>query len=142
VEGLFPGPPGVGLEDLVLEGKLPLLLGSLVTDKFVSAALDPASPLRAALALNSPTGFAPKAPTLLCGGSKDPVVNFDNTLGALAAFQAAGAATVSAVDVESNPSYAGLLRDDVIPVDLHTGYHASLVPPLCLLEVRRLFLTL
>src|SRR5690606_9470024 len=35
VETLFPGPAGAGLEDLVLEGKLPLLLDSLVTDAFV-----------------------------------------------------------------------------------------------------------
>jgi acetyl esterase/lipase len=142
IETLFPVPAGVKLEDLVLEGRVPLLLDSLVTDAFVTAALDPASALRAALALNSPIDFAPKASTLLCGGSRDPVVDFGNTERALAAFQAAGATGASAFDVENEPAYAALLRDDTLPVDLDTGYHATLVPPLCLLQVRQFFLTL
>src|SRR5690606_28818243 len=111
-------------------------------DAFVTAALDPASPLRAALALNSPIDFAPKAPTLLCGGSRDPVVDFGNTERALVSFQGAGATAVSAFDVENEPAYSGLLRDDTLPVELDAGYHAGLVPPLCLLQVRQLFLTL
>ncbi len=142
VETLFPTPAGVGVEDLILEGRLPLLLDSLVTDGFVNATLDPASPLRAALAANSPIDFAPRTPTLLCGGSRDPVVGFGNTERALAAFQGAGATAVSALDVENEPAYADLLRDDTLPVALDTGYHATLVPPLCLLQVRQLFQTL
>jgi pimeloyl-ACP methyl ester carboxylesterase len=142
VETLFPTPAGVGLEELVRGGQLPLLLDSLVTDAFVNAARDPASPLRTALALNSPIDFAPQAPTLLCGGSRDPVVNFSNTERALAAFQGAGATAVSAFDVENEPAYSSLLRDDSLPVEVDTGYHATLVPPLCLLQVRQLFQTL
>ncbi len=142
IEGLFPGPSEVGLQDLIVQDKMPLLLSSLVTDDFIKAALNPASTLYRALTLNSPTDFAPKAPTLLCGGSRDPVVGFDNATEALSAFQAAGATSVSIYDVESEPLYEPLLRDDLVPVDLHTGYHASLVPPLCLLQVRNRFLTL
>ncbi len=141
VETLFPGPAGTELEDLLLDGRLPLLLDSLVTDAFVAAAEDPTSALRAALALNSPIDFVPRASTLLCGGSADPVVNFGNTERALAAFQTAGA-PVAAFDVENEPAYAGLLRDDALPVELDTGYHASRVPPLCLLQVRQHFLAL
>jgi pimeloyl-ACP methyl ester carboxylesterase len=142
IEGLFPGPADVSVQDLIQDEKLPILLSSLLTDDFIKAALDANSPLRKALAANSPIDFAPKAPTLLCGGSKDPVVGYDNTRRAAAAFQAAGATAVGSFDVEAEPAYAGLLRDDVIPVDFHTGYHASLVPPLCLLQVRNRFLTL
>jgi predicted esterase len=142
IETLFPGPSDVSLPDLISEDKLPILLSSLVTDDFITAALDPASPLYRALSLNSPTGFAPKAPTLLCGGSRDPVVGFANTEEAAAAFQSAGATSISVFDVESELAYEPLLRDDLLPVDIDTGYHASLVPPLCLLQVRNLFLTL
>ena len=142
IEGLFPGPSDVSVQDLIVQDKLPILLSSLVTDDFVLAALNVASPLHRALAVNSPIDFAPAAPTLLCGGSKDPVVDYENTRDAVAAFQAAGATAVSSFDVESDPAYAALLRDDVIPVDFYTGYHASLVPPLCLLQVRNLFQTL
>jgi predicted esterase len=142
IETLFPGPSDVSLQDLIVQDKMPLLLSSLVTDEFVAAALDPSSTLHRALSLNTPTGFVPKAPTLLCGGSRDPVVGFANAEEAAAAFQSAGATTVSIFDVESEPAYAPLLRDDLLPVDINTGYHASLVPPLCLLQVRNLFLTL
>ncbi len=113
-----------------------------MTDDFVKEALNPASPLYRALSLNSPIDFVPKAPTLLCGGSRDPVVAFDNTRDAAAAFSANGAPALSVYDVEENPAYAPLLRDDLVPVDIHAGYHASQVPPLCLLQVRNLFLTL
>lgn len=142
VEGLFPGPSGVSLPDLILEGKLPVLLSELITTGLATAALNPASALYSALATNSTIGFAPKAPTLLCGGAKDPVVGYDNTRDAIAAFQAAGSSAVRSFDVESEPAYADLLRDDLVPVDINAGYHASLVPPLCLLQVRNFFLTL
>ena len=79
---------------------------------------------------------------MLCGGSRDPVVPYDNTVDALQAFQAAGATSVRAYDVESEPGYEPLLRDGLVPVDIHAGYHASLLPPLCLLQARSLFLTL
>ena len=142
IETLFPAPSDVTLLDLIEQGRLPLLLSSLVTDTFVRAALDPASTLYRALSLNSPLGFAPRAPTLLCGGSRDPVVSFSNAKEAAAAFQAAGATSVRVYDVEDERTYAPLLRDGLVPVDIHAGYHASLVPPLCLLQVRNLFLTL
>ena len=69
-------------------------------------------------------------------------MDYRNTTDALAAFQAAGAPAVSAIDVEQEPAYRPLLRDDLLPVDIDTGYHAALVPPLCLLQARNLFLTL
>ena len=142
IETLFPGPSDVSLQDLIAQDKMPLLLSNLVTDDFVKAALNPASGLHVALSRNSPIGFAPRAPTLLCGGSRDPVVAFSNTETAATAFQAARATSVSVYDVETEPSYASLLRDGLVPVDIHAGYHASQVPPLCLLQVRNLFLTL
>ena len=140
IEGLFPGPATVSLADLILQHKLPVLLGSLVTDAFVSAAEDTNSALYRALSINSPIDFQPKAPTLLCGGSRDPLVAYDNTRDALAAFQASG--VVSAIDLEDEPAYDDLLRDDLIPVEIHTGYHTSQVRSLCLLQVRNHFLTL
>lgn len=142
IENLFPGPSDLSVSDLIAAGRLPILLGSLVTDAFVAAARDPATGLRRALAANSPIDFAPRAPTLLCGGSRDPVVSYQNTRDAVAAFQSLGATSVVEVDVENEPAYDALLRDELIPVSVDTGYHASLVPPLCLLEVRNRFLTL
>ena len=141
VENLFPGPADVSVIDLIEDDKLPLLFSSLVTDEFVLASKDPSSPLSRALAANSPMQFAPVAPTLLCGGSRDPVVDFSNTATAAARFTALGSGQVSVLDVEQEPAWADRLRDDLIPVDFHTGYHASLVPPLCLLQVRNLFLS-
>lgn len=142
IESLFPTTSDVSLQDLILRNKMPILLSSLVTDEFATAALDDASPLHRALALNTTTSFVPKAPTLLCGGSRDPVVDYRNTTDASAAFKAAGAPAVRVFDVEQEPSYQPLLRDDLLPADINTGYHASLVPPLCLLQARNLFLTL
>jgi predicted esterase len=142
IEGLLPTTSDTTLQDLILKRKLPILLSSLVTEDFIKAALDDTSPLHRALALNSTTSFVPKAPTLLCGGSRDPVVDYRNTTTALAAFQAAGAPAVRVFDVEQEPAYEPLLRDDLLPVDIYTGYHASRVPPLCLLQARNLFLTL
>jgi len=141
VEGLLPTASGISLQDLILQNKLPVLLGSLVTDRFIEAARSDTSTLHRALAVNSTIDTVPKAPTLLCGGSRDPVVDYSNTTRALATFQAAGATSVSAFDVEAEPAYQSLLRDD-LPVAINSGYHASLVPPLCLLQVRNLFLTL
>ncbi|MGE0796854.1 MAG: lipase family protein [Lautropia sp.] len=140
IETLFPRTDGASLTDLLADRKLPLLLDRLITPAFESAARDAASPMRQALLANSPIDFTPKAPIVFCGGSKDPVVNFANTTTAAAAFQARGA-PVTVVDVENEPAYAGRLRDDLVPVDIDTGYHASLVPPLCLLQVRDRFLT-
>ncbi|MBA3477454.1 MAG: esterase [Lautropia sp.] len=142
IESLFPTTSGVTLRDLISNDRIPLLLSSLVTDEFVAAALNPASPLHRALTRNSTTGFAPRAPTLLCGGSRDPVVSYENTNDALQAFEAAGSTSIRVFDVESQPSYEPLLRGDLVPVDIYTGYHASLVPPLCRLQARNLFLTL
>jgi predicted esterase len=142
IESLFPTTMDIGLQDLILENKMPILLSSLVTDEFIKAAFDKASPLNRALVLNTTSSFVPKAPTLLCGGSRDPVVDYRNAEDALAAFRAAGAPAVRAFDVEQDASYQPLLRDDLVPVDIDTGYHASLVPPLCLLQARNLFLTL
>jgi len=142
IERIFPSPSGVSVSDLIAQDKLPVLLSSLVTEGFIAAALNPASALHRAFVANSPTDFAPKARTLLCGGSKDPVVRYQNTRDAVAAFQAAGSTAVTSFDVENEPSYANLLRDDLVPVGVNGGYHASRVPPLCLLQVRNLFLTL
>lgn len=142
IEGIFPSPPGVSVDDLIAQGKLPVLLSNLVTEGFIAAAMNPASALHRAFVANSPTDFAPKARTLLCGGSKDPVVRYQNTRDAVAAFQAAGSTAVTSFDVENEPSYANLLRDNLAPVGVNGGYHASRVPPLCLLQVRNLFLTL
>jgi hypothetical protein len=113
IESLFPTTMDIGLQDLILENKMPILLSSLVTDEFIKAAFDKASPLNRALVLNTTSSFVPKAPTLLCGGSRDPVVDYRNAEDALAAFRAAGAPAVRAFDVEQDASYQPLLRDDL-----------------------------
>ena len=139
VETLFPGPAEQSVTDLISDDKLPILFSSLITPEFIAAVNNPASALAQSLKANSPIDFAPTAPTLLCAGSRDPVVDYSNTESAAAAFAGLGATTVSTRDVEQVAEYSGRLRDDTIPVDFYTGYHASLVPPLCMLQVRQWF---
>ncbi len=137
IENLFPGTASV--TDLIASRRLPVLLETLVTDKFEADARDPASPLSTALTLNSPFDFAPKAPTILCGGARDPVVAFENTRAAAASFAARGA-SVEVVDVEEVAAFDDALPNDLLPSEALLSYHARDVPPLCLVAVRdRLF---
>ena len=66
IEGIFPSPSGVSVQDLIAQDKLPVLLGSLVTEGFIAAALNPTSALHRAFVANSPTDF--------CTQGKDPAV--------------------------------------------------------------------
>ena len=133
IEGLFPGTTSV--TDLILEGKLPLLFSSLVTDRFVTDVRNPASALAVALQANASYRPAATRPVLLCGGSRDTVVPFQNTTTAAAALTAAGTA-VTVVDVETVPQWQDRLPAPLAPVALLASYHARDVPPLCLLAAR------
>jgi pimeloyl-ACP methyl ester carboxylesterase len=134
IESLFPGTVSVG--DLLQQGLLPLLLSDLITDAFVAAVRDPASPLSVALAANASYRFTPRSPVLLCGGSKDPVVDFDNSRAAAAALTAAAGAAVTVIDVEQVAAYEPFLESGPLPSAIRTEYHSRIVPPLCLLAAR------
>ena len=64
-------------------------------------------------------GWAPVAPMFLCGGSRDPVVNFDNSRRALAFFKGQGA-KVTLLDV-----------DPVVPVWVKASQYHDAVLVLC-----------
>ena len=132
IENLLPGD--LSPEQLLTSGRLPLLLGDLITPRVVSDLQTPGSGLRQALERNTLLSWTPQAPTLLCGGARDPRVDFRNTLQAQAAFQARGA-TVTIVDVEKVPAFAPQFPAMLTPAQL-ADYHGGTVPPLCMKVVR------
>ncbi len=132
IEGLLPGTLSIG--QLVATGRLPILLGDLITPRLVTDLQTPGSGLRQALERNTLLDWAPLAPTLLCGGARDPVVDFRNTLQAQATFQARGA-SVTVVDVEQVPAFAPQFPATLSPAQL-AAYHGATVAPLCLKIVR------
>jgi pimeloyl-ACP methyl ester carboxylesterase len=95
--------------------------------------------LRAALVANTVIGWRPVAPVLLCGGARDPVVPFSNTLNAAADFVARGA-NVVVVDVDREPAWRSRLPPPDASFEALGSYHQGEVPPLCFAAVRdRLF---
>jgi len=85
-------------------------------------------------------GWNPEAPTKLCGGSSDPVVNFSiNTQAAYDDFRSRGGDNVSLVDVDATIEaiYGGVLSDD--PTTYYRNYHSVYQSPLCTAEAKRLF---
>jgi hypothetical protein len=97
--------------------------------------------LRATLQANSVLGWTPRAPVLLCGGARDPVVPFSNTIRAAADFTGRGA-TVAVVDVEREPAYAAGLPAASAPPSALGDYHQGPLPPACYAAVRdRLLVT-
>ncbi|MFM1992137.1 MAG: hypothetical protein RJA99_5094 [Pseudomonadota bacterium] len=93
------------------------------------------SGLREVLAANSVIGWRPAAPVLLCGGSRDPIVPFSNTLRAADDFRARGA-TLIVVDVEQEPALEPMLPPADVPIEGLGSYHQGAVPPLCFAVVR------
>ena len=132
IEDLLPGT--LTFEQLLAAGRLPPLLGDLITPRLIADLQTPGSGLRQALERNTLLGWAPPAPTLLCGGGRDPVVDFRNALQAEATFQARGA-RVPVVDVEKVPAFAAQFPANLTGAQL-AAYHGSTVPPLCLKVVR------
>jgi hypothetical protein len=106
------------------------LLGTSATDLLASQ-----DRLRTVLQANSVIGWTPRAPVLLCGGSRDPVVPFSNTTRAAADFASRGAA-VTVVDVEQDPAYRPLLPPAGVGIDDLGSYHQGAVPPACFQAVR------
>ena len=91
--------------------------------------------LRDVLVSNSVIGWRPVAPLLLCGGARDTVVPFANTLHAAADFTARGAPP-TVVDVEQVPAWRALLPPAGAGIAALSTYHAGVVPPLCMAVVR------
>lgn len=82
----------------------------------------------------------PEAPTILCAGSSDPVVNFSiNTQAAYDVFRSRGSVNVSLVDVDGTieATYGSVLSDD--STTYYTNYHSVYQPPLCTAEAKKLF---
>ncbi len=106
----------------------------LITERMLVDVQDPSTGWRQALDRNSLLGWAPRAPTLLCGGARDPVVPFSNAQRAQESFAAMGAA-VSVVDVEQVPAFASQFPP-LLTIEQMSAYHGSTVSPLCLKIVR------
>lgn len=79
----------------------------------------------------------PKSPTILCGGSGDPTVNFNiNAQTAYSGFISRGVTSVSLVDVDSEiqQTYGSL-----DPVTYNLLYHGTLESPFCLQVAKQSF---
>jgi pimeloyl-ACP methyl ester carboxylesterase len=127
IEDLLPGTRS--FNELYTSGKLPVALGDLVTDAAVASIGNASSNIRKALLANDLTsGWTPKAPLMMCGGSGDPVVLYaQNTTVALAAF---GGATPTRFAVDVNDAMVGA----GIPA-FSANYHGAALP-FCLKAVR------
>lgn len=120
---------------------------------------NPANTLRQDLKTNDLRNWTPNAPVLLCGGDADPSVFFLNTQLMQQYWTtntASGQVTILDVD-SSGPPYADIkdefrVAKDLIALDavlngatdggaaaVRQVYHATLVPPFCLLAVTRFF---
>lgn len=132
VDTLLPGD--LDTTALITNGRLPLQLGDLITDQWASDLAQPSSALNQHLVANSLLDWTPRAPMLLCGGQRDPVVVMSNAVTARDALVARGA-TVTIVDVEQVPAFAGRFPETLSPSE-QAIYHSQIVPPLCLSIVR------
>ena len=127
IESLLPVPT---LQDqAALEGqKLPLDVRALLQPAFVSDfTSNPNNTLRQNLVKNDLLNWKPVAPLFLCGGSRDPEVEFKNATAAKTYFSSVGA-TVQLTDVDS-------LIPAVIPIQ---NYHVT-VALFCLTIARAKF---
>lgn len=130
LEGLMPGP--YDLFGLLKQGMLPGGNGidTLRRDDFERAfEQDPGMPFRRALARNDLLDWAPRTPALLCGASRDAVVEFENARIARAAFARRGV-EVTVVDV----------GDRIPPSVDGVSVHTTAAPYLCLGAVREMLL--
>jgi hypothetical protein len=132
------------------------------------AASPPTNGLRKDLYMNDMRngGWAPTAPTLLCGGENDPTVFFAADTGVMESFWAnlpAGTVTVLDVDPASGPSgvfaplqaafqasqasqlaylqtpAGGGLSAEAAAIQMVENYHGTAVPPFCSLAARYFF---
>jgi hypothetical protein len=90
---------------------------------------------RTTLQANSVTGWTPRAPLMLCGGARDPVVPFANARRVAEDFASRGV-QVPVVDVEQVPGAAALLPPPGARITELGSYHQGAVPPLCFAAVR------
>lgn len=140
IETLLPGP--LTTSELFAQNRLPLALagqGGLLTDGFVAGYRgDPTSGARRRVAQQDLIDWRPRAPVMLCGGSRDPTVTFQNTVTAATAFASQGA-SVTPVDVEQVPQFQPAIAAQVQAAPALTTYHGTIVPPLCLSVVKNQF---
>jgi len=82
-------------------------------------------------------GWNPKSPSIMCGSSADPTVNFAvNAQTAYKDFMARGVTSVSLVDVASEVQQKYGYLD---PETFNLAYHGELEPPFCLQKTKQLF---
>lgn len=133
IETLLPG--ATPFNDLFTTGRLPVLLNDLITPALVTAMNTTSSGVRQAADRNTLIGWRPAAPVLLCGGARDPVVLFRNTIRSAQSIAQLGG-SVEVVDVEQVPAFAAALPPANATPQQLANYHGGVVPPLCMTVVR------
>jgi hypothetical protein len=133
IETLLPG--ATPFNDLFTTGRLPVLLNDLITPALVTAMNATSSGVRQAADRNTLIGWRPAAPVLLCGGARDPVVLFRNTIRSAQSIAQLGG-SVEVVDVEQVPAFAAALPPANATPQQLANYHGGVVPPLCMTVVR------
>ncbi|MCD8457291.1 alpha/beta hydrolase [Xylella taiwanensis] len=127
VEQFYPGK--LGLVGLLRSDIVPSIdkLGDYFQAGFYSDFLkNVKNPFRVDLARNDLLNWAPVAPTLLCGSSKDPVIPLKNAYTALAAFKKRGSQSVTVIDIANAASSVDIIE------------HLLTVEP-CLIKIRSEF---
>lgn len=157
IEGILPSAT-TNFEGLLAQNKVSPSVGGdwlseMFTDGFINDLKNnPNSGIIQAAKKNDivASGWTPKASTMLCAGSGDPVVPYASAQ-ALAAAQWKSATNVLAVDVDTQAKgFAQQLWGTQSTaqkasygnsIDSYTliNYHGSLAPPLCLAAVKGLF---
>jgi predicted esterase len=128
IESYFPGP--LAASDLFAQGVIPLDLSALLTPQFLSSFQNPDHPFRVRLRENTLLGWTPQHPMALCGGARDPLVPFVNSIVAQADFTSRGA-VVGLIEVDQAfglPPFQS--QQDLL------DYHIRTVPPLCAVAAR------
>ncbi len=155
IESLLPSS-GSNYTNLITSGKLPggptVAPAQAINLIFQPAQLaamraDPNHPFLVDARKNDLPGWNPKAPTLLCQGSQDPIVSFALNLAAIKAdFDSRGLTNVATVDVDPMVQAAfgvnGRAPTDLTSVAFATyygSYHTSYAVGLCYVQARAFF---
>jgi len=156
IDELLPSAT-TNFEGLIAQNKVSPDLGSgwvsaMFTDNFLNEFKNPNSGVIQAARKNDivASAWTPKAATMLCAGSGDPVVPYDSAQ-AIAASKWKALANVSAVDVDpqtkvfaqqlwaSRTAAQKLSYGNSIDIYTRFEYHGTLAPPFCFAAVKAMF---
>jgi len=141
MESLLPTTDEAGLATKLPAGTPVQAQKAMFTAAFITdLANNPANGTTVAATKQDLLGWSPKAPTVLCGSSDDPVVSFaTNGQTAYADFQRRGLTNVSIADVAAQVATADASVKASDPATYESNYHGQYEPPFCLAVARQLF---